>query len=465
MSENAAQAGRSQVVLVEDERNLRELFTDVLAARSLDVTAFETIADAEAYLAKVAPDVLVLDVKLPDGDGLALLERLRRGTLRCPAIIITAFGTVDRAVGAMRAGATDFLVKPFANERLLAAVTSAIETGTRWAEIELRAGTVTPSAEAADIVGLSGGLSDVAALLPRVAASAATVLIRGESGTGKELIARAIHAASAHMDGPFVPVNCAALPPSLLESELFGFERGAFTGAHARRKGLVEAADGGTLFLDEIGDMPLEAQARLLRVLQERQITRIGGREAVPVNVRIVAATHRPLEDMVKQGTFRADLLYRLAVVPIHLPPLRSRPQDIPGLVDHFLLKHAARHHAPAPRVDPHTKARVAAHQWPGNVRELENFVERAVVLGRFEWEAGPSGDVASDAVPATPAVRSGVVTLRSAVDEAERSAIVTALRAAGGNKAEAARLLGVSYKTLFNKINEHGIREELQIQ
>ncbi|MFP2934213.1 sigma-54 interaction domain-containing protein, partial [Pyxidicoccus sp. 3LG] len=290
-----------------------------------------------------------------------------------------------------------------------------------------------------------------------------------ESGTGKELVARAIHAASPRLDGPFVSVNCAALPPSLLESELFGFERGAFTGAHARRKGLIEAAEGGTLFLDEIGDMALEAQARLLRVLQERELTRIGGREPVKVDLRVIAATHRDLDALAASGQFRADLLYRLAVVPIHLPPLRERVGDVPGLIAHFLEKHSGKG-TPAPRPDAETLRRAMAYPWPGNVRELENFVERAVVLGRFdpEWLRAP--EPVKAAVARAPESReegevaTSVQTLRDAVARAERAAVIAALKAAGGQKTTAARLLGVSYKTLFNKIHEHGIREELHI-
>ncbi|HLL83773.1 MAG TPA: sigma-54 dependent transcriptional regulator [Longimicrobium sp.] len=467
------EVARPEVVVVEDERNLRELYVDVLSERGLSVIPVESVGAAEAQLARRAPDLLLLDVKLKDGDGLALLDRLRRQGFRSPVIVMTAFGTVERAVQALRAGAVDFLVKPFGNERLVSAVEAALEAGRRLVEVELAAPALgAPSETGRALIGAEGGLKDVAAFLPRVAASDATVLIRGESGTGKELIARAIHGASTRLDGPFVSVNCAALPPSLLESELFGFERGAFTGAHARRKGLVEAAEGGTLFLDEIGDMSLEAQARLLRVLQEREITRIGGREAVKVDLRIVAATHRDLEAMASGGQFRSDLLYRLAVVPIHLPPLRERTGDIPGLIEHFLEKHASRKALRPPRPDEETLRRALAYPWPGNVRELENFVERAVVLGRFDPESlrvtPPAKPAPAPATPpeatGAPAGSSPVRTLREAVASAERAAVIAALEAAGGQKTVAARLLGVSYKTLFNKIHEHDIREELHI-
>jgi DNA-binding NtrC family response regulator len=481
MTTDAGAVDRPEVALVEDERNVRELYLDVLGARGMNVVPLESVAAAEAYLSRRAPDLVLLDVKLGDGDGLVLLDKLRKQGLRTPVIVMTAFGTVERAVQALRAGAADFLVKPFGNERLLSSVAAALEAGRRLVELELAAPVLGASPEdGRALIGVDGGLRDVVALLPRVATSDSTVLIRGESGTGKELVARAIHSASPRLDGPFVSVNCAALAQSLLESELFGFERGSFSGAHARRKGYIEAAEGGTLFLDEIGDMPLEAQSRLLRVLQEREITRIGGRESVKVNIRVIAATHRDLDAMAASGQFRADLLYRLAVVPIHLPPLRERAQDIPGLIEHFLEKHATKKKLSPPRPDAELLRRAAAWSWPGNVRELENFVERAVVLGRFDVESlrppqapkaipapAPAG-ASEPEEPTEPAealeAPAPVLTLREAVAQAERAAVVAALQAARGQKTAAARLLGVSYKTLFNKIHEHGIREELHI-
>jgi two-component system, NtrC family, response regulator AtoC len=450
---------RPEIAIVEDEPNLRELLTDLLRAEGYEVVRFHKISEAESRLSSWEPDVLVLDVKLPDGDGLSFLDRLRARGYVGPAIVMTAFGTIDRAVQALRAGACDFLVKPFDNERLLGAVAGAIESRRRVDEVALTAGTVEPSSRA--IIGAEGGLKEVVFLLPRIAASEATVLIRGESGTGKELIARAIHATSSRLDGPFVSLNCAALPPSLLEAELFGFERGAFTGAHAQRKGLVESADGGTLFLDEIGDMSLEAQVRLLRVLQEREITRVGGREAVGVDVRVIAATHRDLETLVKSGGFRQDLLYRLDVVPIRLPPLRERRDDIPGLIEHFLAKHAKRHKVTAPEATREVLAWAKAQPWPGNVRELENFVERAVVMGRFEVAVDRAAVKSAPPEERSSAEPAEIRTLREVVATAERNAVIGALRAARGNKAHAARMLGVSYKTLFNKIHEHGIKEE----
>ncbi|MGC4114625.1 MAG: sigma-54 dependent transcriptional regulator [Myxococcales bacterium] len=481
MSGEGEQAAGVEVAIVEDEKNLRELYQDLLRGRGYAVTAFDRIAPAEAALSTRAPDLLLLDVKLPDGDGLLLLERLRKTGVQLPVVVITAFGTVEHAVKALRAGATDFLVKPVDNRLLLATVERALAAGRELVEVELSAATLSASAATEELVGASGGLREVVSVLPQIAASTATVLIHGETGTGKEVIAKAIHAASPRRDGPFVSLNCAALPPSLLESELFGFERGAFTGAHQRHKGLIEAADGGTLFLDEIGDMPLEAQAKLLRVLQEREITRVGGREVVKVDLRIIAATHRDLAAWAAQGKFREDLRFRLAVLLVELPPLRQRTQDIPGLIEHFLEKHAQRQGRGAPRPDAELLERAKRYGWPGNVRELENMVERAVALGAFDPCSVPAV-LAHAALPPAPSQTAGggsalldsalvgahgtapVRSLRDAVAVAERAAVIAALEAAKGNKAEAARMLGVSYKTLFNKIHEHQIREETHI-
>jgi two-component system, NtrC family, response regulator AtoC len=453
-----------EVLIVEDEANIRELMQDILRT-SAAVHGVGTIADARARLMERMPDVLLLDVKLPDGDGLALLESLRAEGHRVPAVVITAFGTVERAVAALHAGAADFLVKPFDDARFLGAVYAAIESGKKLTEVELQTGNVRAIEDA--LVGASGGLKDVVQVLRRVATMDATVLIEGESGTGKQLIARALHDHSRRRDAPFVAIDCSAIAPTLLESELYGFERGAFTGAHAQKKGLVEAAEGGTLFLDEIGDMPLEAQSRLLRVLQEREVTRVGGRAPIKVDVRVIAATHRDLAARVKEGLFRHDLLYRLNVVPIRLPPLRERRADIDGLLDHFLDHYSQRHGVAAPRTDAALRSALAAHPWPGNVRELSNFAERAVVLGRFDLSAlDPIGartvpdPGSAPALPSTPA--KAMRTLREAVADAEREAVIAALQRSGGNKAEAARLLGVSYKTLFNKLHEHGIKEDL---
>ncbi|MBK6685773.1 MAG: sigma-54-dependent Fis family transcriptional regulator [Deltaproteobacteria bacterium] len=465
-----------EVLIVEDEPHLQELIFDLLAAEGCRGVKVATVGEARSHLSHQHPDLLLLDVKLPDGDGLSFLAELKAQGSRIPAVVITAFGTVERAVQALQAGATDFLIKPFEAERFRAAVAHALEAGRRLSELELRTGGVAET-PGLGLVGADGGLRDVVAVLHKVADLDTTVLILGESGTGKQLVARALHDHSRRRDAPFVAIDCSAMSATLLESELYGFERGAFTGAHAMKKGLIETAEGGTLFLDEIGDMPLEAQSRLLRVLQEREITRVGGRAPIKVDVRVIAATHRDLSARVKDGLFRHDLLYRLNVVPLHLPPLRERRQDLFGLLEHFLARHAERHRVPAPRLDELVRAALLVHPWPGNVRELINFAERAVVLGRFDLSAlegpraprppEPGPEVASQGggEPEGPAPRPGAAplgirTLREAVAGAEREAVIAALNHARGNKAEAARILGISYKTLFNKIHEHGIKE-----
>lgn len=460
---------KGTISIVEDEPNLRTLLEDMLSAH-WEIRIFERLSELSASLEGFAPDVLLIDVKLPDGDGIEWLEQRSQDGLRTPTIVMTAFATVDRAVLALKAGAVDFLVKPFSEERLRAAVEAAHARAERLARVELAAPKVISAVPG--LVGDSPALRELIEVLPRVAASSSTVLIHGESGTGKELVARAIHEGSSRLDGPFVPLNCAAISPGLLEAELFGFERGAFTGAHAQRKGFVEAADGGTLFLDEIGDMSVEAQSRLLRVLQEGEIVRVGGRDPIRVDVRVVAATHQPLEALVDAGRFRQDLLYRLSVVPLEIPPLRSRLDDIPGLVAHFIDAEVLRGHEVPPFPGPDVLAKLVQHDWPGNVRELENWVERGVVLGRFDaGDLGRRRVVAPSPPPPEPesqldaAPVSIVRTLKQAVVEAERSAVVAALQAAGGNKARAARLLGVSYKTLFNKIHEHGIKESAKFE
>ncbi|MBI2374089.1 MAG: sigma-54-dependent Fis family transcriptional regulator [Deltaproteobacteria bacterium] len=462
----------NEILILEDEPSLRQALVDLLGLRGDHVVALGSIAEAEAWLMTRAPDLLITDLRLPDGDGLELVRRAQDRGLRAPVLVMTAFASVERAVEALRRGASDFLVKPFDNRRFLAAVEAALVNKARLEEVELRAARVAKVEDQRIVSG--GGLEEVVRMLPRVAESEATVLILGESGTGKELVARALHSASGRKDGPFVSLNCAALPATLLEAELFGFERGSFTGAHARRVGFFESASGGTLFLDEIGDMPLEAQAKLLRVLEQRELTRLGGREPVRVDVRVVAATHRNLDAAAAEGRFRADLLYRLAVIVVELPPLRDRPQDLPGLVRHFLERARKRSGGSRLEVGPEVLTALEAHSWPGNVRELQNFVERSVVHGKFDLDSlrGRARPLSSRAE--APAIEDGqepettaatrVRPLKEVMDEAERGAVVMALRATGGNKAQAARLLGVSYKTLFNKIHEHGIREQVVI-
>jgi len=349
----------------------------------------------------------------------------------------------------MKAGAADFILKPFDREEVIFAVRKAL-AGSR------ADGSSTPLPGATPFVGVSPSMTAVAERIGRVARGASTVLIQGESGTGKELAARAIHAQSPRRDGPFVALHCGALPEALLESELFGYEKGAFTGAAQRKPGRLELADGGTLFLDEIGDVPLSIQVKLLRALQERTFERLGGIKSMTVDVRFVAATHRDLEAMARAGNFREDLLYRLSVVPIRIPPLRERPEDIPVLLHHFCAELGRANGRPSLRLDPAAVTALAALPWPGNVRQLMNVVERLVVLA--------DGDRirAEDVEREIGAARAIYSTAPSSLDvkrrDAERGALVEALDKTGGNRTVAARLLGISRRTLYNKLAEHGI-------
>ena len=411
--------------------------------------------DALARIASRPIDVVITDLRMPTMDGMELLERIAERVPGLPVIMLTAHGTVQTAVEAMKKGASDFLLKPFDRDEVLFTVDKALRASLHAAESPAdRVPTDAPS------LGESPAMREVAELVRRAARTASTVLIRGESGSGKEVAARAIHAASGRAEGPLVPVHCAALPENLLESELFGYEKGAFTGASQRKPGRVELAQGGTLFLDEIGDVSPAVQVKLLRLLQEKEYERLGGTESLHADVRFVAATHRDLDAMVESGEFREDLFYRLDVIPIWMPPLRERRTDIPALATLFAGELGGQNGRPALALDGDAVARLAEQDWPGNVRELSNFIERLVVFAEHDRigvadvdrelarSARRSRSSSSTSSPA-PAAE----TLDERREEAERAAILEALERAGGNRTKAARLLGVSRRTLYNKL------------
>ncbi|AKF79830.1 Fis family transcriptional regulator [Myxococcus fulvus 124B02] len=457
---------KGTVLLVDDDPAVAKVLGALLNQAGLATHTARNGTEALALLERWPVDVVVSDVRMPGMDGMQLLAEMGRAWPDVPVILITAHGTVPLAVEAMKAGAADFVLKPFDREEILFTIRKALLRAQGEATNEpLR----TPSA----FVGGSQRMTEAQALLAKAATGMATVLLRGESGTGKELAAKAVHDGSPRHAGPFVKLHCAALPDTLLESELFGYEKGAFTGAATRKPGRVELAHGGTLFLDEIGDISLAVQVKLLRVIQERELERLGGTQTVKVDVRFVAATHQPLEDLVKAGRFREDLFYRLNVVPLWLPSLRERPEDIEPLARHFLDIHARTNGKPPFTLTPDGLAVLRAQPWPGNVRQLQNFLERLVVLSDGQTLTGDdvSRELARQPGLTTPVLTppQGVTALASPAAESgrtlesqrkgtEKQALVDALARAGDNRTLAARLLGISRRTLYNKLEEHAL-------
>jgi DNA-binding NtrC family response regulator len=444
---------RGRVLVVDDERRQRDILQMILEAEGYETTAAGNGRQALEAARSEPFDVVLTDLKMPDMNGIELLGALPVRPGGPSVILMTAHGTIDSAVEAMRKGAFDYLTKPLEKDELLLVLRRAMERSHLVRENRLLQEQLQDRFRLASIVGSHGAMQDVFRVVHKVAASTSTVLIYGESGTGKELVAKALHQESDRRARPFYAVNVAALPESILEAELFGHEKGAFTGAESRKIGLFEQASGSTLFLDEVGDLKRDLQVKLLRALQEREILRVGGTERIKVDVRIVAATNYDLERAVKDGRFREDLFYRLNVIPIVLPPLRDRRTDIPLLVDHFLAKHAGGR----PRgVSEEALKILMAYDWPGNVRELESVVERALLLGE-------SDRILPEDLPA--AVRARLTSGRgldldipdSGIDleAVERALILRALEKADGNVSRAARLLGLSRRTLQYRLEK----------
>ncbi|EPX57810.1 Response regulator of zinc sigma-54-dependent two-component system [Cystobacter fuscus DSM 2262] len=470
-----AESLKGSVLLVDDDPAVAKVLGALLVQAGLSVHTAARGDEALALLGRKPIDVVVSDVRMPGMGGLELLAEVQRGWPDVPVILLTAHGTVPLAVEAMKAGAADFALKPFDREEILFSIRKALLRAQQNQEA-----TRPPGKEPGGFVGQSTAMASVQGLLGRAAMGTATVLLRGESGTGKELAAKAVHDASPRRGGPFVKLHCAALPDTLLESELFGYEKGAFTGAATRKPGRVELAHGGTLFLDEIGDITPQVQVKLLRLLQEREFERLGGTQTLKVDVRFVAATHRDLEVLVREGAFREDLFYRLNVVPVWLPPLRARPEDIEPLVRHFLEVHARANGRPPFVLTPEGLAVLRAQPWPGNVRQLQNFIERLVVLSdgpllsgeevlrELDRQPGIAPMAAPPPAPSPPPGIPGAAaasfsggegrTLESQRKGMERQALVDALQRAGDNRTLAARLLGISRRTLYNKLEEYGL-------
>lgn len=464
---------RSRILVVDDEPSIRTVLKAHLSRDGHDVAVAGDGNEAVHLLSTLAIDLVISDLKMPGMDGLELLAHCIQEQPGLPVILITAHGTVDTAVEALKLGAQDFITKPFDLEELRQAVQKGLGI-----ERARRRDYVEPPGGRYDIVGRSASMQRVFGLVERVADSPTTVLITGESGTGKEMVARALHQQSSRRNQPFITVNCGAIPAALFESELFGHEKGSFTGAASTKPGKFELADGGTLFLDEVGELGRDMQVKLLRALQERVIDRVGGSKPIKVDVRVISATNVDLQSKVATADFREDLYYRLAVVPIRLPALRERKEDIPLLVAHFVARFNERLNGRVRRVDEGLMAQLCAAPWPGNIRELENTIERGVLLADSEV-LGPDL-FADDFAPPTPASRGGgggPVVATGAVEPGgiglkeyvrvhtariERDLILTALEAEGANVTRTAKRLDISRKALQLKMKEYGLREDV---
>ncbi len=453
------------ILVVDDERSMRDFLRIALSRPGHQVTLADGPESAAAAIAATEFDVVVTDLRMQGGTGLDVLDAARERNPDTQVIVVTAFATPETAIAAMKRGAYDYLTKPFKVEEVIVVVERALEKRTLLRDnVELRA-ELQGRFRLDRLVGKSTSMQRLFELVKKVAPAKTSVLLSGESGTGKELVARALHHLSPRVSGPFIAVNCGAIPETLLESELFGHVKGAFTGAVSERDGLFAAAEGGTLFLDEIGELSTAMQVRLLRVLQERKVKKVGGTQEEEFDVRVVTATNRDLEAEVERGAFRRDLFYRLNVIQLTLPPLRARRDDIPLLVEHFLKKHAASINRAVFGINPDAMAALCDYDYPGNVRELENLIERAVTLetgGRVTRESLPSLAPRKKTEPAAPDdFPTDGVDLERLVSEFERGLIDKALAKSGGVRKEAAKLLNISFRSLRYRLAKLGVVDD----
>ncbi len=450
-----------KILIVDDEKGIREIFSLLLEERGHTVREASSGEEALTIIPLFSPDLLLLDMNLPGISGIDLLERVKREFPKTSVIIMTAFGSIRSAVEATRLGAYDYLEKPVDNDELLLLIARALEVKELNRRVEELQERLTEPVSLKRIVGVGPKMQSIFQALEKVARVDGTVLITGESGTGKELVARAIHHSSLRREGPFVVVNCGAIPRELVESEFFGHTKGAFTDARNDKPGKFELAQGGTLFLDEVGDLASDAQVKLLRALGEREITRIGGTKTIPVDVRVIAATNKTLHNEVREGRFREDLYWRLAVLSLHLPPLRERPEEIAPLAQHFLEKYALPLGKRFRGISPRALDLLEGYRWPGNVRELESVIYEGMVFAEGDLLDGKD---LPERLCATDSPSQEEILLRSPLEEAaweaEASAIRNTLRATGGNRTKTAELLGISRKTLFNKMSRYDIKE-----
>lgn len=473
----------SRILIIDDDDQLRKSFHKLLLQEGYSI---DSAASGEAGITMIRqhpPDLVILDMRLPGMNGFETFKVIHEIEPKLPVIIMTAYGTTETAIEATKMGAFDYILKPFDIPNMLTVIGQAIEAG-RFMRSPIDMNGAPDKANREAIIGRSVPMQEVYKAIGRVAPTDATVLIRGESGTGKELVARAVYQHSLRANKPFLVINCVAIPDSLLESELFGYEKGAFTGANHRRVGKLEQASGGTVFLDEIGDMPFSLQSKMLRLLQERSIERLGGRETIPVDVRIIAATNRNLETAIEAGRFREDLYYRLKVVTVWLPPLKDRSGDIPLLSEYFLSRFFKELGMDCPGITPEAEQLLAGYPWPGNVRELANTIQKTVIFNRgTPLSADDISHAISEKSPANEDVnekhdlmqrsilhhalitRTGENVFDTIMDQVAGIIISEALNLSGGNRSRAAKLLGLSRPTLHSKIEKYGLKFETYVK
>lgn len=444
---------RPVILIVDDEEGMRDSLCELLARDGYQLVTANDGYQALKQVQQIAVDLILLDVMMPGLDGIETLKRIRNLNEQARIIMITGYGTIESAVKAMKFGANDYITKPFVVRNLRKTIKESLDLIAALPQNSQ----LTTTTNMGDLIGDSVVMKRLFILLAKVIQNEATVLILGESGTGKELVARAIHKEGSRKDKPFVSINCAAIPESLLESELFGYEKGAFTGAVNRKIGKFEQANGGTIFLDEIGDMNIATQAKILRVLEEREVVRIGGIESIKVNTRIIAATNKDLMEAVAGGSFREDLYYRLNVVPITLPPLRERIEDIPLLIKHFLLKYSNDYNKPVKTIPAPLMDLFKSYPWPGNVRELRNIIERLVVLGEKDFHPEEHLKLANPFIEKEG--ESENFSLKTVRSEQEREFIRLALEKSHWNKKRAAEMLQISRKSLYEKMAKYNLK------
>ena len=437
------------ILVADDDRAHRDMLRANLEHAGYSVMEVSNGREAVRCVKSQHPDLVLMDMRMPEMDGLTAVKEIRAFDQKVPILIMTAFGTIENAVQTVKAGAYDYILKPLD----MSVLEKAIKSGLDQQDKSESGGEQESQKES--FVAESSAMKDLVSLARKVAASEASVLLTGESGTGKEVLANYIQSLSARSQKPFVKVNCAALHDQLLESELFGHEKGAFTGAVAQRKGRFELADGGTIFLDEIGDMALETQAKILRVLQQKTFERLGGTQTIKSDCRVISATNKNLKEAISQGKFREDLFYRLSVVPMHIPPLRDRKEDIPPLADFFMRKHSEKNRKSMARITPEALSALISYDWPGNVRELSNVIERAVILSLGD-------DLTIESLPAAMRNIEPAEGELTVLEQAEKNLIIATLKKYGGNRGLAAEELGMSRRTLYNKLHRYNISEEM---